>query len=178
MKRLQVFACALILVCSMLALGACGDAASTSSGTSNSTSSSTSASSNASGSSTNGNTSTSNSSTSANAASPQEVKVMLGEMYFKPSMTTFKVGQPYQFTLVNEGKVEHEFTIAPPRKTGQTEKDEDSESLIDTDHIMPGQTQTVTLTFKQAYPAGKLEIECSYPGHYEMGMHTPIVVEP
>src|SRR5690242_8489166 len=115
MKRLQVFACALVLVCSMLALGACGDAAS--SGTSNSTSSNTSASSSTSSSSTNGNTSTSSSSTSANAGGPQEVKITLGEMYFKPAMTTFKVGQAYQFTLVNEGKSEHEFTIAPPRKT-------------------------------------------------------------
>jgi uncharacterized cupredoxin-like copper-binding protein len=100
----------------------------------------------------------------------------MGEMYFKPSMTTFKVGQPYQFVVTNEGKVMHEFTIAPPRKAGQTEKNEDSESLTDNDDIMPGQTRTVDLTFKKAYPAGALEIECSYPGHYEMGMHAPIVV--
>jgi uncharacterized cupredoxin-like copper-binding protein len=42
----------------------------------------------------------------------------MGEMYFKPTLTTFKVGQPYKFVLVNEGEVPHEFTIAPPRKVG------------------------------------------------------------
>lgn len=180
MKRFQVLACTLLLFCSMLALSACGGGASN--GTNDSTSSNASASSSGANS-TNGNTNASSSGTNSSSSgtsssSPQEVKVVMGEMYFKPAMTTFKVGQPYQFVVVNEGKVEHEFTIAPPRKTGQTEKNEDAESLTDNDDIKPGQTITVNLTFKQAYPAGKLEIECSYPGHYEMGMHAPIVVEP
>jgi uncharacterized cupredoxin-like copper-binding protein len=102
----------------------------------------------------------------------------MGEMYFKPAITTFKVGQPYKFILVNEGKQPHEFTIAPPRKAGQTEKDEDAASLLDVDQLAGGQTKTLDpFTFKQAAPAGTLEFECSYPGHYEMGMHTSIVVE-
>ncbi len=111
------------------------------------------------------------------ANGPQEVRVVMGDMYFKPDMTTFKVGKAYRFVLVNEGKVKHEFTIAPPRKAGQTEKDEDAASLIDADDIQPGETKNVDLTFKDAAPAGTLELECSYPGHYEGGMHTSIVVE-
>jgi uncharacterized cupredoxin-like copper-binding protein len=108
---------------------------------------------------------------------PQEVRVVMGDMYFKPDMTTFKVGKAYRFVLVNEGKVKHEFTIAPPRKAGQTEKDEDAVSLIDADDIQPGETKNIDFTFKDAAPAGTLEFECSYPGHYEGGMHTGIVVE-
>ncbi len=45
----------------------------------------------------------------------QEVRVVMGEMYFKTPITTFKVGQLYKFVLVNEGKAIHEFVIAPPR---------------------------------------------------------------
>lgn len=102
----------------------------------------------------------------------------MGEMYFKPTLTTFKVGQPYKFVLVNEGKVPHEFTIAPPRKVGQDEKDEDATSLLDVDQLKGGQSRTLDVfTFTKPAPAGLLEFECSYPGHYEGGMHTSIVVE-
>jgi uncharacterized cupredoxin-like copper-binding protein len=108
---------------------------------------------------------------------PQEVRIVMGEMYFKPAIATFKVGQPYKFVLVNEGKSPHEFTIAPPRKADQTEKDLDELSLIDADDLDGGQTRTIDFTFKQPAPAGTLEFECSYPGHYEGGMHIPIIVE-
>src|SRR5436190_1308338 len=57
---------------------------------------------------------------------PQEVRIVMGEMYFKPDATTFKVGKAYRFVLVNEGHIKHEFTIAPPRNAGQGEKDEDA----------------------------------------------------
>ena len=109
---------------------------------------------------------------------PQEVRVVMDEMYFKSTLTTFKVGQPYKFVLVNEGKVPHEFTIAPPRKAGQGEKDEDTASLLDVDQLAGGQSRTLDVfTFKKPAPTGTLEFECSYPGHYEDGMHTPIIVE-
>jgi uncharacterized cupredoxin-like copper-binding protein len=109
---------------------------------------------------------------------PQEVRVVMGEMYFKLTLTTFKVGQPYKFVLVNEGKEPHEFTIAPPRKAGQSEKDEDVASLLDVDQLAGGQSRTLDVfTFKKPAPAGTLEFECSYPGHYEAGMYTPIIVE-
>ncbi|GCE27842.1 hypothetical protein KDA_33260 [Dictyobacter alpinus] len=124
------------------------------------------------------NTSGTNSSNASTSKDPQEVRIVMGEMYFKLPFTTFKVGQPYKFIIVNEGKNPHEFTIAPPRKAGQNEKDEDTASLLDADQIAGGQSKTLDVfTFKKPAPAGTLEIECSYSGHYEGGMHTPIVVE-
>jgi uncharacterized cupredoxin-like copper-binding protein len=122
----------------------------------------------------NGNT---NNNSNTGSDGVQEVKITLGEMYFKPDITTFKVGQKYRFLLVNEGKTTHEFTIAPPKKDGQTEKELDALSLLDSDDLEPGKTTSVEFTFKDAASAGTLEFECSYPGHYEGGMHTPIVVE-
>ncbi len=112
-----------------------------------------------------------------NGKQVEVVRVIMGEMYFKLNRTTFEVGQPYQFFLINEGKQPHEFTIAPPRKVGQTEKDEEKKALIDSAALMPGQTRMVNFTFKESAPAGTWEIECSYPGHYEMGMHVAIVVK-
>jgi uncharacterized cupredoxin-like copper-binding protein len=101
----------------------------------------------------------------------------MGEMYVKPAITTFKVGQPYKFVLVNEGQAPHEFTIAPTRKGSQNEKDLDAQSLLDADQLVAGQSRTIDFTFKNPAPAGTLEIECSYPGHYDGGMHVAIVVE-
>jgi uncharacterized cupredoxin-like copper-binding protein len=153
MKRLHLWVCSPLLLV-VLVLSACG-----------------------------GNNGSTNATSGGNSAAseihtPQEVRVVMGEMYFKPSITTFKVGQPYTFILVNEGKVPHEFTIAPPRKAGQNEKDEDAESLLDVDQLAGGQSRTLdAFTFKQPAPAGTLEFECSYPGHYEAGMHTSIIVE-
>jgi uncharacterized cupredoxin-like copper-binding protein len=107
----------------------------------------------------------------------KEVRVVMGEMYFKPETTTFKVNQAYRFVLVNEGHHPHEFTIAPPRQPGQDEEDLDELSLLDVDQLTGGQTKTVDFTFKDAAPKGTLEFECSYPGHYEGGMSIPIIVE-
>ena len=113
----------------------------------------------------------------SNTTAPQKVRIVMGEMYFKPAITTFKVGQHYKLELVNEGAIIHEFVIAPVRKASQTREDLDNLSLFHADQISAGQSMTVDFTFKQPAPSGTLEFECSYPGHYEAGMHTPIVVE-
>ena len=108
---------------------------------------------------------------------PKVVNIPMGEMYFHPDIATFKVGQHYKFVLVNNGSVIHEFVITNVRKPGQTREDLDAVALYHADQINPGQSLTVDFTFKQAAPAGTLEFECAYPGHYEAGMHTPIVVQ-
>ena len=114
---------------------------------------------------------------STTTTGPQEVRVAMGEMYIKSPITTFKVGQPYKFVIVNEGTVTHEFVIAPKRQAGQAHEDLDKVAILHEDEFGPGQSRTVNFTFKQAAPAGTLEFECSYPGHYEQGMHIPITVE-
>jgi uncharacterized cupredoxin-like copper-binding protein len=101
----------------------------------------------------------------------------MGEMYVKSSITTFKVGQPYKFMLMNEGKVIHEFVITPTNKGHESHEDMDTVALLHEDELDAGQSRTIDFTFKQPAPAGTLEFECSYPHHYEEGMHIPIVVE-
>jgi uncharacterized cupredoxin-like copper-binding protein len=108
---------------------------------------------------------------------PQEVHIAMGEMYIKSDITTFKVGQPYKLVVSNVGKAIHEFVITPVHKAGQDHEDMDKEALLHEDDLAAGKSKTTDFTFKQSAPAGTLEFECSYPGHYEQGMHIPIVVE-
>jgi uncharacterized cupredoxin-like copper-binding protein len=154
MKRLRAFIFCLFLLTLASLLGACGG--------------------NTEGSST---TTTTPTTTTSATTAPQEVRVAMGEMYFKTPMTTFKVGQPYKLVLVNEGRAIHEFVIAPPRKGNESHEDLDTLALLHEDELPAGQSRTVDFTFKKPAPAGTLEFECSYPGHYEKGMRISIVVE-
>jgi uncharacterized cupredoxin-like copper-binding protein len=82
----------------------------------------------------------------------------------------------YQYTRRNEGQKLHEFTIAK-KVPGGNQGDRDAASVKDVDDIQPGQTSTFDLTFKEPAPSVGMEFECSYPGHYEMGMHLDITVQ-
>jgi uncharacterized cupredoxin-like copper-binding protein len=116
----------------------------------------------------------------ASGGGPVQVQVTLTDFKIDSSLTTFSTGVPYHFVVANKGAVTHEFMIMPPVQ-GET----------DTETAMPktalagilgkdltaGTTQTLDYTFTQAAPAGSLEFACHLPGHYEAGMHTPIVVK-
>ena len=115
--------------------------------------------------------------TTSDLTVPKVVNIPMGEMYFKPDITTFKVGQHYKFELANQGAVIHEFVITSVRQAGQSREDLTNEALYHADQISPGQSMTVDFTFKKPAPAGTLEFECAYPGHYEAGMHTSIVIQ-
>jgi uncharacterized cupredoxin-like copper-binding protein len=116
------------------------------------------------------------SSRSSSAGTPQTVNVLEGEMYIKSDVTSFTVGTPYHFVVKNQGQVVHEFTIAK-KVPGGNQAARDAASIKDVDNIQPGQTVTSDLTFTQPAPPVGMEFECSYPGHYEMGMHMDITVK-
>ncbi|MGH2349717.1 MAG: hypothetical protein ACRDFT_09665 [bacterium] len=48
---------------------------------------------------------------------------------------------------------------------------------IEEDDLPPGATKTLEYTFTKPAPAGQLEFACHVEGHYEAGMHEPIVVK-
>jgi uncharacterized cupredoxin-like copper-binding protein len=107
---------------------------------------------------------------------PQTVHIFEGEMDIKSDVTNFKVGVPYHFEVTNKGKVLHEFTIAK-KVPGGDEDSRDAASVKDVDNIEPGHTATFDFTFKEPAPPAGMEFECSYPGHYEMGMRMDITVK-
>ena len=113
------------------------------------------------------------------STAPVDVNVTLTEFTIEPSMTTFKVGVPYHFVITNEGKVPHEFDIIPPESPPVSADQEKSASLarVTEDQLPAGATATLDYTFTKAYPEGSLEFACHLTGHYEAGMHVPIVVQ-
>ena len=102
-----------------------------------------------------------------------EVKVTLTDFAFElDPLTTFAVGTPYRFVITNKGAVAHEVLIMAPGG------DEAKALLKVPEADLPaGGTKTVDYTFTSAAPQGTLEFACHIPGHYEAGMHLPIVVK-
>lgn len=94
---------------------------------------------------------------SPNASAQQvtTVTVTMKEFKFTLSKTSVKHGT-VTFTLVNKGKLPHDFAIA-----GKKSK-----------LIKPGKTGTLTATLK----AGKIAYKCTVPGHAAAGMKGKLTV--
>ena len=116
---------------------------------------------------------------SPSGSQPVTVKVTLTDFKVESSLTTFAVGTPYRFEISNTGSQAHEVVImAPATDAAAIETNQKSALLTVTGQDLPaGGTKTVDYTFTQAAPAGTLEFACHLPGHYEAGMHLPIVVK-
>lgn len=109
---------------------------------------------------------------------PVDVKITLTEFKVEASTTSFKVGVPYHFVVINNGTVPHEFDIIPSESGQLTPEQVQKSSLahIGQSDLAAGATGTLDYTFSQEYPQGTLELACHLPGHYEAGMKVPIVV--
>jgi uncharacterized cupredoxin-like copper-binding protein len=107
-----------------------------------------------------------------------DVQVTLSDFTIDSSLTTFSVGVPYHFIIVNKGSVAHEFYIMPPAdpSTADSKKSQAVVAVTQND-LAAGATKTVDYTFTAAAPEGTLEMSCHISGHYEAGMHVPIVVK-
>ncbi|HUJ92322.1 MAG TPA: cupredoxin domain-containing protein [Gaiellaceae bacterium] len=83
------------------------------------------------------------------------IKVTAVEFKFTLSPTTARAGS-VKFTIVNKGKLAHDFAIAG-RKSAL---------------IQPGKTGRLTVTLK----AGKYPYKCTVPGHAAAGMKGTLIV--
>ncbi|ALG91121.1 MULTISPECIES: copper-binding protein [Actibacterium] len=100
-----------------------------------------------------------------------------GEMLFEPKSLDIVEGETIRFTVVNNGELEHEFVI--DTMMGNAEHKE-AMAKMDMEHddpnsvrLDPGASGEVVWTFSNT---GSFEFACLIPGHYESGMHGPIVV--
>lgn len=86
------------------------------------------------------------------------------------------------FRIKNSGTIDHEFVVvktdipagAIPVEGGLFAEDQEGVEVID--EIPPfatGRTEELTVTLD----AGKYQLVCNLPGHYQAGMHTDFVVE-
>ena len=92
----------------------------------------------------------------ARAKAAATIKVTATEFKFTLSPTTVKHGSVI-FTVVNKGKLAHDFKIAGKK----------------TPLIKPGKSATLTVTLK----AGKYPYLCTVPGHAAAGMKGTLVVK-
>jgi uncharacterized cupredoxin-like copper-binding protein len=101
-----------------------------------------------------------------------------GEMLFAPRDLTFTKGETIKFLITNEGDLEHEFVLDTPAKNQEHKalmakfpemEHADPNAL----RLAPGATGEIIWTFANA---GEFQYACLILGHYESGMHGPVVV--
>lgn len=117
---------------------------------------------------------------------------------------TLKAGETYAITFVNKGTVEHEVMAGngdllkrangtPHGYTnnffdGITEiqalisQSKDKQVKVEFDNLDeveldPGMSATITFTVPKSYAGQTFEIGCFIPGHYEAGMHAPLIIK-
>jgi uncharacterized cupredoxin-like copper-binding protein len=94
-----------------------------------------------------------------------KVDVTLKEFSVASSATSFKAGQPYTFTITNNGQYAHQIEIEPAGAIDQPLTDNGKQANIPS--IDPGATQTLTWTFAKP---GAYQIACHRMDHYAKGM--------
>lgn len=119
----------------------------------------------------------------ANTSGPVDVEVTLSEFKIESSLIEFKPDVQYRFFVTNKGVVPHEFMIMPVAMGGMgmsgmsmEEKDALGFMVITEEQLPPGATAEMDYTFTSV-PEGNIEFVCALPGHFEVGMHTPITIE-
>ncbi len=99
------------------------------------------------------------------APKPQPVQIVAGsaqnEFVFAPKEVTVLTGQPVTLTVVNKGKIEHDFSI---------------EALGVKIHSLIPPGKSASLEFTPA-KKGSFEFFCMIAGHREAGMKGVIVVK-
>ena len=101
-----------------------------------------------------------------------------GEMKFEPATLEFAEGETVRLVFLNAGKFEHEVVIDSSDKIVEhkalmeefPEMEHDDPNPV---RLEPGQTGEIVWTFSKA---GQFEFACLIPGHYDMGMHGPVIV--
>ncbi len=117
-------------------------------------------------------------SSSGSASGATEVDITLADNTIQSSLTTFKVGVPYRFVIINNGNHLHSFAINTPVPPAADLQAASSGALlmVPQEKLPVGGGTTVTFTFPASAAGAPLEFSCMIPRHYELGMRLPITV--
>jgi uncharacterized cupredoxin-like copper-binding protein len=100
------------------------------------------------------------------------IKVQLGEMYARPSVTSVPAGK-VTFRATNMGMLTHELMVERmPMKFEGAGKPVESAAQGMIQDMEHGQSGHMTMTLKP----GKYMLFCNVPGHYAAGQHTVLTV--
>ena len=106
------------------------------------------------------------------------VDITLADNTIESSLTTFQVGVPYTFVIVNEGRHAHNFNISTPVSIAGSLRDALSTALlvVEQRELGAGASVTVNYTFSESAVGQALEFACLIRMHYEDGMLLAITV--
>jgi uncharacterized cupredoxin-like copper-binding protein len=114
---------------------------------------------------------------------PQEVSLTAVDMAFHPDALEVTAGRPVRLTMVNEGALDHDFSILemPMETTGATAvampgHDMGAMTLDPQLHMAATTGMSNTIEFTPTKP-GTYEFFCTVPGHKEAGMLGTLVVK-
>lgn len=106
----------------------------------------------------------------------RQIEVILDDtmrFYFTPALEALKEGEAVTFTILNEGKIDHEFSIGTAdEQKAHMEMMKKMPNMVHHDNttvsLSPGAEAEMNWRF-----AGSDEVvfSCNIPGHYEAGMH-------
>lgn len=114
---------------------------------------------------------------------PQEVTVIASELAYEPTTIEVTAGRPVTLTMVNEGALEHDFSIMEIHVENMSEvHEEEMEHEMDEMGMEPelhfsahaGETTSIEFTPTEA---GSYEFFCLVPGHKEAGMAGTLIVK-
>ncbi|MCE7028872.1 cupredoxin domain-containing protein [Jiella sp. CBK1P-4] len=101
-----------------------------------------------------------------------------GAMTFEPSRIEVRAGETVRLAITNDGETEHEFVMdgtdeIQEHKALMEQSPEMAHADPNAVRLQPGESGEIVWTFGEA---GQFEFACLIPGHYESGMHGPLVV--
>jgi len=114
----------------------------------------------------------------ASAPTPQPVELVMTDFAFRPASFEVRAGVPVVLTLVNDGTVEHDFSIleipvesvtAAAESTGEHDMRMSAMEIEPQLHASAAAGASNTLTFTPTKP-GTYGFFCTVPGHKEAGM--------
>lgn len=119
------------------------------------------------------------SSPQVDASGATEVDITLTDNTIQSSLTSFKVGVPYRFVIINNGTHVHNFNINPPVAQAGSEDAALAQALlvVPQDKLPVGGGTTVEYTFPASAAGQTLEMSCLIRRHYEAGMRLAIEVK-
>lgn len=112
---------------------------------------------------------------------PQELTVTAVDLAYEPETLEVMAGRPVILTMVNEGAIEHDFSIMEihVEAVGEVHEEEMEHEMGGMDpelHFAAHAGETSSLEFTPT-EAGSYEFFCSVAGHKEAGMVGTLVVK-
>lgn len=106
------------------------------------------------------------------------VDITLADNTIESTLTTFQVGVPYTFVIVNEGRHAHNFNISKPVSVAGSlgAALEGALLAVPQEQLGAGASVTVEYTFPDSAAGQLLEFSCLIRRHYEDGMLLAITV--